>query len=114
MPHVVSGRLRALAVATTRRSVNAPDIPTIAESGVPGFDATAWQGLVGPAGMPPDVTRRLNDAINKVMAMPAVRDRLLGAGLEPVGGTADQFTRFITDEIAKWSKTAKEVGAKPE
>ena len=114
MPHVVSGRLRALAVATTRRSVNAPDIPTIAESGVPGFDATAWQGLVGPAGMPPDVTRRLNDAINKVLAMPAVRDRLLGAGLEPVGGTADQFTRFIADEIAKWSKTAKEVGAKPE
>ncbi len=112
MPHVLTGKLRALAVATGKRSQNAPDIPTIAESGLPGFDATAWQGLMGPAGMPAEVTRRLNDAFNKVMAIPAVRDKLLGGGLEPVGGAPDQFGRFIGDEITKWTRIAKDVGAK--
>ncbi len=114
MPHVATGKLRALAVATPRRSPNAPDLPTIAESGVPGFDATAWQGVVGPAGMPADVVVRLNEAFNKVMAMPAVREKLVGGGLEPVGGTPEQFGRFIASEIAKWTKTAKDVGAKAE
>ena len=114
MPHVQSGKLRALAVATPKRSPNAPDLPTIAETGLAGYDATAWQGLVGPAGMPPDVVRRLNEAFNKVMAMPAVREKLVGGGLEPVGGTPEQFGRFIGSEIAKWTKIAKDVGAKAE
>ncbi len=114
MPHVQSGKLRALAVATSKRSVNAPDIPTIAESGLAGFDATAWQGLVGPAGLPPDVVRKINEAFNKVMALPAVRDKLVGGGLEPVGGTPQQFTRFIDGEITKWTKIARDVGAKAE
>ena len=114
MPHVQTGKLRALAVATTKRSVNAPDIPTIAESGLPGFDATAWQGLVGPAGMPADVVKRLNEAFNKVMATPAIRDKLVGGGLEPIGGTPQQFSRFIDSEISKWVKIAKDVGAKAE
>ena len=72
MPHVQSGKLRALAVATAKRSPNAPDLPTIAES-LPGFEATAWQGLAAPAGLAPDVTKKINEAFNKVMAMPAVR-----------------------------------------
>jgi len=114
MPHVQSGKLRALAVATPRRSPNAPDLPTIAESGLAGFDATAWQGLVGPAGLPPDVVKRLNDAFNQVMAMPAVREKLVGGGLEPVGGTPEQFRAFIASEIAKWTKISKDVGAKAE
>ena len=114
MPHVATGKLRALAVATPQRSPNAPDLPTIAESGVAGFDATAWQGVVGPAGMAPDVVRKLNEAFNKVMAAPAVREKLVGGGLEPVGGTPEQFGRFIGSEIAKWTRTAKEVGAKAE
>ncbi|MEO8506010.1 MAG: tripartite tricarboxylate transporter substrate binding protein [Betaproteobacteria bacterium] len=114
MPHVQSGKLRALAVATAKRSANAPDLPTIAEAALPGFEATAWQGLVGPAGMPPDVVKRLNDAFNKVMAMPAVREKLIGGGLEPVGGTPEQFGRFIGTEIAQWTKIAKDVGAKAE
>jgi len=114
MPHVQSGKLRALAVATSKRSPNAPDLPTIAETGLAGFDATAWQGLVGPAGMPPDVVKRLNDAFNRVMAMPAVREKLVGGGLDPVGGTPEQFGRFIGSEIAKWTKIAKDVGAKAE
>ncbi len=113
MPHVATGRLRALAVATTRRSSLAPDLPTIAETpGLAGFDATAWQGLAGPAGMPPEVVARLNDAFNKVMAMPAVRKKLVEGGLEPMGGTPEEFKRFISDEIAKWGKVAKDVGAK--
>jgi len=114
MPHVATGKLRALAVATPQRSPNAPDLPTIAESGLPGFNATAWQGLVGPAGMPPDVVKRLNDAVNRVMAMPAIREKLLAGGLDPVGGTPADFSRFIESEIGKWTKIAKDVGAKPE
>lgn len=113
MPHVASGKLRALAVATAKRSPNAPDLPTIAET-LPGFEATAWQGLAGPAGMQPDVVKKINDAFNKVMAMPAVRDKLLGAGLEPVGGTPEQFGKFIDSEITKWTKIAKDVGATAE
>ncbi len=114
MPHVQSGKLRALAVATPKRSPNAPELPTIAESGLPGYDATAWQGLVGPPGLPPDVVARLNAAFNKVMAIPAVREKLVGGGLEPVGGTPEEFGRFIASEIAKWTKIAKDVGAKAE
>ena len=110
MPHVQSGKLRALAVATAKRSPNAPDLPTIAES-LPGFEATAWQGLAAPAGLAPDVTKKINEAFNKVMAMPAVRDKLMAAGLAPVGGTPEQFSRFIDSEINKWTKIAKDVGA---
>jgi len=111
MPHVQSGKLKALAVATPKRSPNFPNLPTIAET-VSGFDSTAWQGLAGPAGMPADVVKRLNEAFNTVMAMPAVREKLSGGGLEVVGGTPEQFARFIASEIAKWTKIAKDVGAK--
>lgn len=112
MPHVTAGKLRALAVATPKRSPNAPDLPTIAESGVAGFDATAWQGLVGPPGLPLDVVRKLNEAFGKAQNLPAVREKLVGGGLDPVGGTPEQFGRFIASEIAKWSQIAKSVGAK--
>jgi tripartite-type tricarboxylate transporter receptor subunit TctC len=111
MPHVASGKLRALAVATPKRSANAPDLPTIGES-LAGFEATAWQGLVGPAGMPADVVRKVNEAFNKVMAMPEVKAKLAGGGLEVVGGTPEEFARFNASEIAKWTKIARDVGAK--
>ncbi len=114
MPHVQTGRLRALAVATTKRSANAANIPTIAESGLPGYDATAWQGLVGPAGMNPEVVKKINEAFNKVMVTPALRDKLIAGGLDPMGGTPAQFSRFIDSEITKWTKIAKDVGAKAE
>ncbi len=114
MPHVTAGKLRALAVAGPQRSPNMPDLPTIAETGLVGFDATAWQGVVGPAGMPPDVVRRLNEAFNKVMAQPDVRAKLLGGGLDPVGGTPEAFGNFIRTEITKWSKIARDVGARAE
>jgi len=112
MPHVKAGKLRALAVASPRRSVTHPDLPTIDEAGVPGFQAVAWNGLVGPAGMPPDAVQRLNRVIAKAMLLPAIRARLLAAGLDPVGDAPEAFARFIPAEIAKWSKIAKDVGAK--
>jgi len=111
MPHVATGKLVALAVASPKRSPNAPALPTIGES-LAGFEATAWQGVVGPAGMPADAVRKLNEAFNKVMAMPEVRAKLAGGGLDVVGGTPDEFARFIASEVAKWTKIAKDVGAK--
>jgi tripartite-type tricarboxylate transporter receptor subunit TctC len=111
MPHVKSGKLRALAVASPKRSPNAPDLPTIGDT-LPGFQAVAWNGLVGPAGLPPDIVAKLNAAVVKVMAMPEVRDKLAGGGLDVVGDTPDEFGRFIRAEIAKWSAIAKKVGAK--
>ena len=117
MPHVQSGGLRALAVAGPKRSVNAPDLPTIAESGIAGlagFDATAWQGLAGPAGMAPETVKKLNEVFNKLMVTPAIRDKLIGSGLVPIGGTPQQFSQFIDSEIIKWTKIAKDVGAKAE
>jgi len=112
MPHVKSGKLRALAVASPRRSANYPDLPTIAEAGVPGFQAVAWNGLVAPAGLPPEIVKRVHEAFAKVMALPDVREKLQGGGLEPVGDSPEEFGRFIPAEIAKWSKIAKDVGAR--
>jgi tripartite-type tricarboxylate transporter receptor subunit TctC len=112
MPHVKAGKLRALAVGTLVRSANYPDLPTIAESGYPGFEARAWQGIAGPAGLPPDIVRQLQAAIAKVMAMPEVRARLVEGGLDPIVTTPEEFGEFIRAEIAKWSKVAKDVGAR--
>jgi tripartite-type tricarboxylate transporter receptor subunit TctC len=114
MPHVKTGRLRALAVASPKRSAIYPELPTIAESGFAGYEATAWQGLVGPAGMSPDVVGRLNQTLAKVMALPAVRERLIVGGLDPVADSPEEFGRFIRSEISKWSKIARDVGAKAE
>jgi len=114
MPHVRAGTLRALAVASPRRSATAPDLPTMAEAGVSGFQAVAWNGLVGPAGLPPDIVKRVHDVFAKAMAAPDVRERLVGAGLDPIGDSPQEFGQFIRTEIAKWSKVAKDVGAHAE
>jgi tripartite-type tricarboxylate transporter receptor subunit TctC len=113
MPHVASGRLRALAVASPKRSSVYPDLPTIAET-LPGFEAVAWQALVGPAGMPTDVVKRINEAFNKAMADPAVRKRMLEGGLDPGGGTPEAVGAFIRSEKAKWTEVARSVGARAE
>ncbi len=112
MPHVKAGRLHALAVGTLERSASHPDIPTIAESGYPGFEARAWQGIAGPANLPADVVRQLNAAFAKAMAFPEVQQRLLDGGLDPITGTPEAFAAFIRSEIEKWSKVAKDVGAR--
>ncbi len=112
MPHAKSGRLRALAVGTLTRSAVYPDLPTIAESGFPEFEARAWQGIAGPAGLPHQIVNRLHAAFARAMAMPEVRQRLLEGGLDPVVSTPEEFGEFIRAEIAKWSKVAKDVGAR--
>ncbi len=112
MPHVKAGKLRALAVGTLERSASYPDIPTIAESGFPGFEARAWQGIAGPANLPADIVTQLNAAFAKAMAFPEVHQRLLDGGLDPISGTPEDFAAFIRSEIDKWAKVAKDVGAR--
>lgn len=112
MPHVKAGKVRALAVGSAKRSASYPDIPTIAEEGFPGYEAGAWQGIVGPAGLAPDIVTRVHAALAKVVAMPDMRERLNGGGLDIIGSTPEVFGRVIRDEIAKWSKVAKDVGAR--
>lgn len=112
MPQVKAGKLRALAVGGARRSPEYPDIPTVAEAGgLPGYEAVAWQGIAGPAGLPPAIVKRLNDAFVKIHAAPGMRERLAGVGLTVVGGTPEEFGRYIRSEITKWTKIAKDVGA---
>ncbi|MCW5590851.1 MAG: tripartite tricarboxylate transporter substrate binding protein [Burkholderiales bacterium] len=112
MPQVKAGKLRALGVGGRKRSPEYPDIPTIAEAGsLPGFEAVAWQGIAVPVATPPEIVKRLNEAFAKAQDNPAIREKLIAAGLTPVGGTPDEFGRYIRSEIAKWSKVAKDIGA---
>ena len=114
LPLARAGKLRALGVTTATRSAAAPEIPTIAEAGVPGYDANAWFGIFAPAGTPQTVINRLNAEIAKIVKLPETRDRFLALGAEPVGSTAEQFGVFFRNEVAKWSKVVKASGAKVE
>jgi tripartite-type tricarboxylate transporter receptor subunit TctC len=109
LPHVNAGRLRALAVSTPRRSPVAPSIPTVAESGVAGYEVVQWSGVLGPAGMPKEIVGRLNGEIVKIIARPEIRDRLIASGADPGGGTPEQFGALIKADIAKWSRAVKAV-----
>jgi tripartite-type tricarboxylate transporter receptor subunit TctC len=112
LAHLKSGKLRALGVASAQRSPFAPDVPTIAEQGYAGFESVGWIGLAAPAKTPAAVLDTLNAEIAKMLAQPAVRERLAALAFLPVGGTREQFGAFMKAEIAKWSKLAKETGAK--
>ena len=114
LPHVRGGKLRALAVTTTTRSSFAPELPTVAESGVPGYEITAWFGVVAPAGTPRDVIEKLNGEAERFLALPGTRERFQKAGVEPVGGSAERFGAFVRNEVAKWAKVVKDSGAKVE
>lgn len=114
MPHVRTGKLRALAVTTPRRSSMAPDIPTVAESGVPGYDATTWYGLVAPAGTPKEIIARLHSAAASALADTAVKERFAMTDLEPHSSTSEEFAGYIRSEIAKWGKVIRTAGIKPE
>jgi tripartite-type tricarboxylate transporter receptor subunit TctC len=109
--HVKSGKLRALAVTTPKRSPALPDVPTIAEAGVPGYSATSWFGLLAPANTPAPVVARLNAAILKALADPEVKKKMAEQGAEPFGEKPEQFAEFIRSETAKWAKTVKQSGA---
>jgi len=112
MPHVKSGRLHALAISTTTRSPAVPRIPTIAESGVPGYDATGWYGILAPAGTPQSVIDRLNAETVKSVNAPELKDRLASEGAIAVGNTPAQFDKFIRDETGKWSKLISDLKLK--
>lgn len=107
-PHVKSGKVRAIAQTRAKRASGHPTVPTMAESGFPGFEATTWYGLVGPGKMPPAIAQRMNEDINKVLAMPDVKEKLDLYGAEDGGGSAQQFADFIRTEQVKWSKVIKD------
>jgi tripartite-type tricarboxylate transporter receptor subunit TctC len=112
--HVKSGRLKALAVTSARRTVTAPDVPTIAESGVPDYVVDSWYGALAPAKTPPAAIAKLNAAFTKVLDNPQVKEKLLAQGAEAAPGTPAEFDRRIKDELAKWELVIKSAGIKPE
>ena len=114
LPHTKTGAVRALAVTTIKRASIAPDIPTMAESGLPGYDTSTWGGILAPAGTPKDVVNKLNAEFVKALNMPDVKSRLADAGVEIGGGSPQQFGEFIRTETVKWAKVAKDAGIVPE
>ena len=113
-PQARAGKVRPLAVTTAQRSGVAPDLPTVAESGLPGFDVSSWQGLVVPAGTPREIIERLHGAVMKALSAPELRQQFALQGAEPSPSTPQRFEEFIREEIARWQKVAREAGVKPE
>ena len=105
--HIEAGRLRAIAVSTTKRVSSMPNVPTIAESGVPGYDSGVWYGMLAPKGTPRAVINRLNEEFRKVLGDHAIRGFLTKSGIDPEGGTPDEFGKYIRNELAKWAKVIK-------
>jgi tripartite-type tricarboxylate transporter receptor subunit TctC len=111
-PFVKDGKLKVIAISSAKRFSAAPDIPTVAESGIPGFETGSWQGIVGPAGTPPEIVNKLHALVTKILATPEMKDRLDKAGAETRPQTPAQFGEFIRSEKARWAKVVKESGAK--
>ena len=114
LPQVKAGRLRALAQSGVTRSAIAPDLPTVVEAGVPGYEVMVWFGLVAPAGTPREVIVKLNNEVLKILAMPDVRERFLAQGVEPMGSTPEQFGEHIRAQMAKWGKVVRDAGVQAE
>jgi len=114
LPHVKAGKLKALGVATPQRNALAPEIPTVGEAGLPGFEVTAWYGVVAPKGVPRDAAAKLAGAISKALETQAFRDKLTGMGATPVGGTPEQFGEILKRENAKWAKAIKDANIRIE
>jgi tripartite-type tricarboxylate transporter receptor subunit TctC len=111
-PAVKEGKLKVLAISSARRFAAAPDIPTVAESGLPGFETGSWQGIVAPAGTPPDVVRKLHSTVTAILATPEMKEKLMSSGAEVRPQSPEEFGAFIRDEKARWAKVVKESGAK--
>jgi tripartite-type tricarboxylate transporter receptor subunit TctC len=114
MPHVRSGAVRAIAVTTLKRASIAPEIPTMVEAGLRGFETSTWGGVLAPAGTPKDVVAKLNAEFNRDLNLPDVHKKLTDAGIEPAGGTSQQFSDFIKSEMQKWAKVAQDAHVEPE
>jgi len=114
MPHVKSGKLAPVAVTSAKRSHALPELPTIAESGVPGYEASTWYGLLAPAHTPGAVITRLHEGVVKILANPALHEKLAEQGFEPVGSSPEEFGAHINSEITKWSKVIHDAGIRPE
>jgi tripartite-type tricarboxylate transporter receptor subunit TctC len=113
-PHVMAGRLRALAVTSPTRSEVIPDVRTVAEQGVPGYEITPWSGFIVPARVPHEIVLRLNSEINRALSSPAMQKNFELNGSTPVGGTPERFTEHVRREIAKWGRVLKAAGIRPE
>jgi tripartite-type tricarboxylate transporter receptor subunit TctC len=111
LPHIEAGRLRALAVTSRSRSPLLPKVPTVSESGLPGFEAVTWFGFTVPTGTPRNIIDRLNVEVGKVLVMPDVKQKLALQGIDVAGGTPEQFGAYMRDEFAKWGRLVKESGA---
>jgi len=114
LAQIKSGRMKALAVSTLQRSSALPDVPTLNESGLPGYDAASWYGLFAPAGTPKKILAALSGEVVKIMRLPAVRERFAGDGFEPAGQGPAEFAKFLREEIAKWARVVKTADIKPE
>jgi len=114
LPAARGGKAKALGVTSRARSPAAPELPTLNESGLPGFEVLNWMGVIAAAKTPPDIIARLNTDIRAVLQLPDVRERLLKQGLEPAGTTPEAFDALIRSEIARWSAVVKEAGIKPD
>jgi tripartite-type tricarboxylate transporter receptor subunit TctC len=114
LPLARSGKLRALAVTGDKRSPAAPEIPTVAEAGLPGYSATNWYGIAAPARTPPQIIAQLNEQLTRAMTATDTRERMSDIGMEPTTGTTARFAEFVKAEIAKWAKVVKTTGLKPD
>jgi tripartite-type tricarboxylate transporter receptor subunit TctC len=114
LPQVRDGRLRGIAVTTAGRIPQAPDLPTIAEQGFPGFDATSWGGIMGPAKLPAPVVERLHAAVLRAMALPQVRDALIRQGIEPRTSTPAEFSEHVASEVRRWTAVVQQANIQPE
>ncbi|HSV47665.1 MAG TPA: tripartite tricarboxylate transporter substrate binding protein [Ramlibacter sp.] len=110
-PQIKAGKVRALGVTTSQRSAALPEVPTVAESGLPGFDTSTWGGLIAPAGTPREIVAKVNAEVNRILKLPEVRERLQASGAEPGSGSADDFARFVQSEMNKWGQVIKASGA---
>ena len=114
IPHVKAGTLRPIAITSAKRSPSLPDIPTMGEAGVPGFEITAWFGVMAPSSTPQPLIQRISADVQRVTAMPEIRDRILADASEPVGNRPDEYAAFIQTEIAKWRAVIKQANMKPD
>jgi tripartite-type tricarboxylate transporter receptor subunit TctC len=114
MPHVQSGKLRAIAVTTAKRIAALPNVPTVAESGLPGYEVILWHGLIGPKGLPRPIVERINGEVTKALKLKETAEQLQNDGVAPAGGTPEQFAAQIKKEIAVWRKVATDAGVKAE